>query len=146
MGFISKTITIATAASLAGCSEYSLPPKQIIADGEMFYACGGLYVRSFKDGLVSGDTYTVEFTDKFGDKVQLRGIRKVSIRDLSDEATEAMPSSLPDPTSDKDWDGNSFENGTTYRWRDGAATLTDGRWEPANYNRPNLSCNAKTEL
>ena len=124
-----KNMTVCTLlVLLVGCSDFSLPPKEIIADGVTYHACGGLYARTSKDGIFSSDSYTVEFTDKYGDQVQLRGISKVSVKDIPKDFRLDLPPSLPNPTTDKDWDGEPFVEGTTYFWRTGAAILQDGKW------------------
>lgn len=107
-----KTIVwLVALVGITGCSDFSLPPKTIVADGSIYYACGGAYVRTFPDGLLRGDSYTVEFTDANGDWVQLRGVKKISVSDLQTTIWSSLPYDLPDPVNDKDSDGKSFIEG-----------------------------------
>lgn len=137
-----KIIVFTLLVLLTGCGDFSLPPKEIIADGVTYHACGGFYVRTATDGVFGSNSYKLEFTDKYGDQVRLRGISKVSVRDIPKEFSFSLPPSLPNPTRDKDWDGQPFLEGTTYFWRAGTAILRDGKWNIVS--GPNPVCDAQS--
>ena len=77
---------------VSGCSDFARPPKYILADGEEHYACRGIYVRTFKDGFLGGETYTAEFTNQLGEYVQLRGVKKLLVKDVQKIADEYISS------------------------------------------------------
>lgn len=114
---------------LTGCSDFSLPPKMIVADGQTYYACKG-YVRSFQNSW-GGDTYTVEFQERDGRKVQLRGISKLTITDIPAYVWSEMPDNLPDPKTAK-------EGSTVSDWRtpNKRAILANGVWQPIAIGNP----------
>jgi hypothetical protein len=89
---------------VSGCSDFARPPKYILADGEEHYACRGIYVRTFKDGFLGGETYTAEFTNQLGEYVQLRGVKKLLVKDVQKIACQQLPAGwvidLPYPRPD----------------------------------------------
>jgi hypothetical protein len=113
---------------LSGCSDFSLPPKVIVADGQTYYACKG-YVRSFQKTW-GGETYTVEFQERDGRKVQLRGISKLAITSMPAYVWSEIPANLPDPKTAKEgsWvgDWNSPKK----------AILVDGVWQAISIRNP----------
>jgi hypothetical protein len=135
-----KVITVTLIALLiSGCSDFSFPPKTIIVDGDVHYACGGNYVRTFHEGLFGEGSFTVEFTDANGDRVQLRGVNKVTVRDLPTTVWSSLPLYLPDTTTEKDAEGKPYVEGEIYIWsKTEKATLKDGKWERIRI--PNPAC------
>jgi len=132
-------VSLVVIVGLAGCSDFSRPPKLIVADGSIYYACRGTYVRTFPDGLLRGDSYTVEFTDANGDWVQLRGVKKISVSDLQSTIWSSLPYDLPDPVADKDSAGKSFIEGEVYtRSKTEQFLLKNGKWERIKI--PNPAC------
>lgn len=116
-------------ALLSGCSDFALPPKVITADGQTYYACKG-YVRSFQNTF-GGETYTVEFTNRVGHKVQLRGVSKLTIADMPAYVWAEMPATLPDPKTFKEgeWEFDSDTSPTR-------AILENGVWRPVSIKNP----------
>jgi hypothetical protein len=132
-----KTAALIVFFCLSGCSDFSLPPKAIVADGSFYYACGGNFVRTFADGLLRGGPYTIEFTDANGDWVQLRGVNKVMLTDIPLTIWSSLPQYLPDPKSDKDADGKPFEEGRVYsQSQTEQFILKDGKWERIRIPNP----------
>ena len=122
-------VILAVLALLTGCSDLSLPPKIILADGQTYYACRG-YVRSFQKTF-GGETYTVEFTNRDGHKVQLRGVSKLTISDMPADVWSEMPANLPDPKTAKE--GSTVSDWNTSKKR---AILLDGVWQPISIRNP----------
>lgn len=121
-------VVVSLLALLTACSDFSLPPKMIVADGQAHYACKG-YVRSFQNTF-GGETYTVEFTNRDGHKVQLRGVSKLAIADMPTHVWSEMPANLPDPKISKEgsWVGD---------WNtSNRAILVDGAWRPVTIENP----------
>jgi hypothetical protein len=121
-------VVVSLLALLTGCSDFSLPPKMIVADGQTYYACKG-YVRSFQKTW-GGEPYTVEFQERDGRKVQLRGISKLTITDMPAYVWSEIPANLPDPKTAKegawvgDWSGQK------------QAILVDGVWKAISIRNP----------
>ena len=125
---MNRPLIFALLVPLSGCSDFSLPPKAIVADGQTYHACKG-YVRSFQKAW-GGETYTVEFQERDGRKVQLRGISKLAITDMPAYVWSQMPANLPDPKTSKEgsWAGD---------WNSPKrAILKGGAWQPVSIENP----------
>jgi hypothetical protein len=126
--FMKKLLPVVVLFGISGCSDFALPPKMIVADGQTYYACKG-YVRSFQKTW-GGETYTVEFQERDGRKVQLRGISKLAITDMPAYVWSEIPANLPDPKTAKEgsWVGD---------WSSPKrAILVDGVWQPISSRNP----------
>ena len=130
-------VSFVAIVGLTGCSDFSLPPKAIVADGTLYYACEGNYVRTSADGFLRDGPYTIEFTDANGYWVQLRGVSKVKLTDIPLTILSSLPQYLPDPISDKDADGKPFEEGRIYsQSQTEQFVLKDGKWERIRIPNP----------
>lgn len=132
---MNRPLIFALLVPLSGCSDFSLPPKAIVADGQTYHACKG-YVRSFQKAW-GGETYTVEFEERDGRKVQLRGISKLAITDMPAYVWSQMPADLPDPVTAKELSRVSDWNAPEKQ-----AILVDGVWQPISIRNPACTTSA----
>jgi len=126
--FMKKSLLVVVLFGISGCSDFALPQKIIVADGAAHYACEG-FIHSFQKTW-GGETYTVEFTNREGHKVQLRGVSKLIISDIPDYVWSEMPANLPDPKTSKEgsWAGD---------WNSPKrAILKGGAWQPVSIENP----------
>jgi hypothetical protein len=131
---------------LAGCdsiptNNLSNSPISIKADGQDYVTCGSYSLSEEGWGKT---VYTLSFKDAFADgaNVTLKGVEKLTIKELPLMVNAQMPSSLPDIKTDHPSDGGSYQEGSVYTWQDGTmAKIQNGTWVPVK--KKNTICDAK---